>query len=142
MGEQHRPRFLHRAWGFDLERLFAQVNRIRAALPEEIRGATRLLEERKRILESAEAERDRLLEEAREHVARLVASDEVVRRASERSEQTLQQATQEAAALQRGAEEYALRALANLEEYVTRVLTAVRTARERLGVPPEEQTKQ
>jgi len=142
MGEEHRPRLLHRAWGFDLDRFFTQVNRIRSALPEEIKAANRVIQDRQRILESAEAERDRLLQEAREQAALLVANDEIVRRATERAEEVIQRATAEAAEIRRSTEEYAKRALANLEEYVTRVLGAVRTARERLSVTPEQPPQQ
>jgi hypothetical protein len=142
MGEEHRPRIMHRAWGFDLDRFFTQVNRIRSALPEEVKTANRILQDRERILESAEAERDRLLEEAREQAALLVANDEIVRRAAEQAEDILQRATAEAAEVKRSAEEYATRALANLEEYVTRVLTAVRTARERLRAAPDQPAKE
>ena len=138
MGEESRPQFLHRAWGFDLDRFFAQVNRIRAALPEEIKAANRVSQERAQILESAEAERQRLLEEAREQAALLVSNDEIVRRATEQAEEIIQRATTEAGEIRRGAEGYATRVLANLEEYVTRILGAVRTARERLSVGPEE----
>ena len=137
MGEEHRPQLLHRAWGFDLDRFFTQVNRIRSALPEEIKSASRVLQERQHILEAAEAERDRLLQEAREQAALLVANDEIVRRATERAEEIIQRATTEAAEIRRSAEEYSKRALANLEEYVTRVLSAVRSARERLSAAPE-----
>jgi len=137
MGEESRPQFLHRAWGFDLDRFFAQVNRIRATLPEEIKAAGRVAQEREQILESAEAERERLLEEAREQAALLVSNDEIVRRATEQAEEIIQRATTEAADIRRSAEEYATRVLANLEEYVTRILGAVRTARERLGTSPE-----
>lgn len=138
MGEEHRPQFLHRAWGFDLDKFFTHVNRIRSALPEDIKAASRLSQDRQRILESAEAERERLLGEAREQAALLVSNDEIVRRASEQAEEIIQRATTEASEIRRSAEEYATRALANLEEYVTRVLSAVRTARQRLSAPPEE----
>jgi cell division septum initiation protein DivIVA len=126
---------MHRAWGFDLDRFFAQVNRIRAALPEEIKAAGRMVQEREQILESAEAERQRLLEEAREQAALLVSNDEIVRRATEQAQEIIQRATAEAGEIRRSAEGYATRVLANLEEYVTRVLGAVRTARERLNAP-------
>jgi cell division septum initiation protein DivIVA len=138
MGEESHPQFLHRAWGFDLDRFFAQVNRIRAALPDEIQAANRVAHEREQILASAEAERQRLLEEAREQAALLVSNDEVVRRATEQAEEIIQRATTEAAEIRRSAEGYATRVLANLEEYVTRILGAVRTARERLSTGPEE----
>lgn len=138
MGEESRPQFLHRAWGFDLDRFFAQVNRIRAALPDEIQAANRVAHEREQILASAEVERQRLLEEAREQAALLVSNDEVVRRATEQAEEIIQRATTEAAEIRRSAEGYATRVLANLEEYVTRILGAVRTARERLSTGPEE----
>ena len=142
MGEEHHPQFLHRAWGFDLDRFFAQVNRIRAALPEEIKAASRVAQERHQVLESAEGERQRLLEEAREQAALLVSNDEVVRRATEQAEEIIQRATTEAAEIRRSAEQYATRVLANLEEYVTRILGAVRAARERLGAAPEEGTEE
>ena len=138
MGEEAKPQFLHRAWGFDLDRFFAQVNRIRAALPEEIKQAARVTQERAQILEAAEAERQRLLEEAREQAALLVANDEIVRRATQQAAEVIQRATTEAGEVRRSAEGYATRVLANLEEYVTRILGAVRSARERLGTGAEE----
>jgi hypothetical protein len=138
LGEEHRPQFLHRAWGFGLDRFFAQINRIRAALPEEIKAATRVAQERQQILESAEVERERLLEEAREQAALLVSNDEVVRRATERAEEIIQRAATEAAETRRGAEEYATRALVNLEQYATRILEAVRSARDQLTAGPEQ----
>jgi len=142
MGEQHRPQFMHRAWGLDLDQFFTQVNRIRSALPEEIKSAGRVLQDRQRILESAESERERLLQEAREQAALLVSNDEIVRRATERAEEIIQRATAEATELRRSAEEYSKHALANLEEYVTRVLSAVRSGRERLGAAPEEPSQE
>ncbi len=138
MGEEHRPQLMHRAWGFDLDRFFTQLNRVRSALPEEIKTATRVAQERQQILETAEAERDRLLEEAREQAALLVSNDEVVRRATEQAEEIIQRATSEGVEIRRSAEEYATRALANLEEYVTRVLSAVRAGRERLSTESGE----
>jgi hypothetical protein len=138
MGEEHRPQFLHRAWGLDLDRFFAQVNRIRAALPEEIKAANRVAQERQQILDGAEAERQRLLEEAREQAALLVSNDEVIRRAAEQAEEIMQRASVEAAEMRRGAEEYATRVMANLEEYATRILGAVRTAREGLAAGPNQ----
>ncbi len=131
MGEEHRPRAFHRAWGLDLTRFFAQVDLIRAALPEEVKTANRILQERQR-----------LLEEARAQASLLVGNDEIVRRATEQADEIVQRAHVEATELRRSAEEYATRALANLEDYVTRVLTAVRTARERLSAGPEPQVKE
>jgi len=142
MGEEHRPQFLHRAWGFDLDRFFTQVNRIRSALPEDMKTASRLIQERQRVLEGAETERERLLAEAREQAALLVSNDEIVRRATEQAEEIIQRATDEAAETRRAAESYATRTLANLEEYVTRVLATVRGARERLTAAPDESTKE
>jgi vacuolar-type H+-ATPase subunit H len=138
MTEEHRPQFLHRAWGLDLDRFFTQINRIRSALPEEVKGAARVLQERDRMVEGAEAERDRLLQEAREQAALLVANDEIVRRATERADEIIRRASAEAAEIRRSADDYSKRSLANLEEYVTRVLSAVRSARERLGPMQEE----
>jgi len=137
MGEEHRPQFLHRAWGFDLDRFFAQVNRLRSALPEEIKTAQRVAHERDQIIAAAEAERDRMLAEAREQAALLVSNDAIVARATEQAEEIIARAASEAAEVKRSAEEYATRVLSNLEEYVTRVLTAVRTAREHLSAEPE-----
>ena len=142
MGEEHRPQFLHRAWGFDLDRFFTQVNRIRSALPEDMKTASRLIQERQRVLEGAETERERLLAEAREQAALLVSNDEIVRRATEQAEEIIQRATDEAAETRRAAESYATRTLANLEEYVTRVLATVLGARERLTAAPDESTEE
>jgi vacuolar-type H+-ATPase subunit H len=141
MGEQSRPQFMRRAWAFDLEKFYIQVGRIRAALPEEVKNANRVLEDRDRVIEGAKAERERLLEDAREQAALLVSHDEIVRRASEQADEMLRRATAEAGEMRRSAEEYATRALANLEEYVMRVLTAVRTARGQLSAGSDTPTR-
>lgn len=110
----------------DVEKFFFLLNRIRVSLPEEIKRAARLEEEREKILQKAKEEADEILRRAREEAERLTEENEITKRAQQRAIEIIAQAEARSNEIMRGAEEYARDVLMNLENYLTRVLNAAR----------------
>lgn len=92
------------------------VDQIRAAVPEEIKQAHRLRQERERLLAQAQAEGDRIILAAREEAERLTNDEEVLRLATERAFEIKNEAEEDASQLRDGADAYAVETLRGLEE--------------------------
>ncbi|MBC7327458.1 ATPase [bacterium] len=110
----------------DVEKFFFLLNRIRVSLPEEIKRAAKLDEERERILQKAREEAEEIVKRAREEAERLTSESEIIKRAQQRGMEIIAQAEQRSREIITGAEEYARDVLMNLENYLSRVLNAAR----------------
>lgn len=92
------------------------VDQIRAAVPEEIKQAHRLRQERERLLAQAQAEANRIIAAAREEAERLINDEETLRVAAERAAEIEREAEEHAGQLRDGADAYAVETLRSLEE--------------------------
>jgi hypothetical protein len=92
------------------------IDQIRAAVPEEIKQARRLNQERDRVLAQAQAEASRIRAAAREEAERLINDEEMVQLATERAEEIEREAEERARQLRDGADIYAAETLRGLEE--------------------------
>ena len=92
------------------------LDQIRAAVPEEIKQAHRLRQERERLLAQAQAEGDRIILAAREEAERLTNDEEVLRLATEHAFEIKSEAEEQANQLRDGADAYAVETLRGLEE--------------------------
>jgi cell division septum initiation protein DivIVA len=92
------------------------VDQIRAAVPEEIKQAHRLRQERERLLAQAQAEANRIIAAAREEAERLINDEELLRVAAERASEIEAEAEAQAGQLRDGADTYAVETLRSLEE--------------------------
>jgi vacuolar-type H+-ATPase subunit H len=110
----------------DVEKFFFLLNRIRVTLPEEIKRAAQLEEERERILQKAREEAEAILRRAREEAARLTEESEITKRAQQRGMEIIAEAERKSREIMTGAEEYAKDVLVQLENYLSRVLSAAR----------------
>jgi hypothetical protein len=102
------------------------LDEIRAAVPEEIRQAKRVSQDKEKVILQAQGEADKILGAAREEASRILQEDSLLRQARDQSNAYVQDAIQRAEEVRRGADEYALAALENLEEQLTRLLASVR----------------
>jgi cell division septum initiation protein DivIVA len=102
------------------------VDQLRIAVPEEIRQAKRLSQDKERIIHQAQGEADKLLEEARQQATHLLQENELVRAAEQYSEQTRREAEQHAEEIRRGADTYSLEVLGSLETELMKLLATVR----------------
>lgn len=136
--------FVNRALWVDVDEFFALTNRIRLALPQEIRKAERFVKDGERLMAEAEAQGQRLVQEARKEGDRLIAEaqqkaaqltdqNEITRAATQRAREIMQEAEQHAREIKKGADDYAREVLENLDEYIARVIGSIRQGREKLG---------
>jgi cell division septum initiation protein DivIVA len=92
------------------------VEQVRAAVPEEIKQAHRLRQERERLLAQAQAEARRIIAAAHAEAERLTNDEEVLRLATERAFAIKREAEEQAAQLRDGADAYTVEVLRGLEE--------------------------
>ena len=100
----------------DREKVLEVVDSIRSILPEEIKQANWIKEERNRILIEAQKEADLMLKETEEHIKRMVEESEVTRRAYIQGEEIIENAKKNAREIRIGTKEYADNLLAELEK--------------------------
>lgn len=116
----------------DAEEALDLIDKIKNALPEEVRRAEWLASERERVLQEGQAEAERILLEAEEYVQKMVAESEIVKKAREEAARILEEARKEAMELEKGARDYADQVMSNLEEALAQTLAVVKKGRERL----------
>jgi cell division septum initiation protein DivIVA len=120
------------------------VEQLRFVLPDEIKNAKRILQQRDKILSDAQAEADRiraeaqreaekLLAQAREHARYLIERDGLLDEAKREAERIIGEARQEAERIREGADDYSRQVLLDLEDVVTRQLNVIRKGIEVLG---------
>lgn len=116
----------------DTEEALELIEKIRNALPEEVKRAEWLTSEKDRMLKESQAEADRIVVQAEEYAARLVSESEIVKKARDEAQRLLDEARQEARQLEKEAQEYAEGVLGNLEEALQRTMAVVKQGRDSL----------
>jgi vacuolar-type H+-ATPase subunit H len=97
------------------------IDQIRLSIPEEIKAAKRLTEERDQVIADARAEADRILREADAQVAERLGEHHLVRSAESRAADIQDRAIEQAAQIRREADAYAHRVLLKLREQVSQI---------------------
>src|SRR6266480_8075228 len=82
------------------------IDQMRTSIPEEIKQARRIIQEKERILAQAQADASGLLTRAREETERAMNREGLLRVAEQRSHEMVQQATEHAQQMVRSAEEH------------------------------------
>jgi vacuolar-type H+-ATPase subunit H len=140
--------------GFNQERFYYLVLKIRANLPDDIKRAYRVARESERIvdearsaalqqlesgrieaiktLEEAKQEAQRILEQARFRANQMVEKSEVYQMAAAQANEMLRRAETEAAEIRKGADEYARDVLSNMEAIMNKTLGTIQRGRETL----------
>jgi cell division septum initiation protein DivIVA len=106
----------------DENAFFELIDQMRVSIPQEIKRATDLLQEREKVLAAASDEAERIIEGAREHAARLVDENEIMAAARAEAEGIKAQARRETAEILKGADEYAVGVLGDLESNLASLL--------------------
>ena len=102
------------------------IDRLRMAIPEEIKTAQRVSGEVDRLLEQAREESEKILARAQEQATYLIEERELTHQAEEMSLEIVRQARVESEGVRRGADDYAADVLAKLEVEVMRTLKSIR----------------
>lgn len=97
------------------------IDQMRISIPEEIKQAKRIHQERERIIAEAHETAAKIIADAREDAARLVAEHELRRQAQERAERMLAEADRQAQAIRQGADDYAANILVQLSQQLAAI---------------------
>jgi cell division septum initiation protein DivIVA len=101
------------------------IDQIRLSIPEEIKAAKRLTDERDQVLADARAEADRILLDADAQVAERLGEHHMVRAAEARAGDIQDRALQQAAEIRREADAYAHRVLLKLRDQIGQIESTV-----------------
>ena len=112
--------------------IFDILDRIRAALPDEITNAKWVLKERQRILDEAEAEAQKLVEDGKSFASKMAEENEVAKQAKSYGEDIVRQAQAYAMEVKAGAIRYADEMFQHIEENLSGTLQALQKNRDEL----------
>ncbi len=116
----------------DAQRSWDLIDQMRISIPEEIKRAQRINQERDRIIAQAKEEASRIVELARQEGAKLTEEHSITQEAQELAATIEARARREADAIQAEADEYVMEVLSQLDADLTRTLTVVRNGIERV----------
>ena len=105
----------------DEQEILDILDQIRMSIPEELKAARRVSQERDQVLAEAQAQADRMLREAEEHAAGRISEHTLVRTAEGRASEIEERAMREAQRVREEAEAYAYRVLERLHEQISQL---------------------
>lgn len=116
----------------DEDRLLDYLDRIRATLPEELRQAKWILQERDKVITDSKREAVRIIEDAEKQLEKKAIDSEITRKAHEMSEEIRLRSEEIARQIKQGAMDYADEMLGQLEEKINNILKQVQENRAEL----------
>jgi cell division septum initiation protein DivIVA len=122
--------------GIDGREALDVLDLMRTAIPEEIKQARRITQDREKILAQAQTESTRILTQSQERVERMMTEDHVRLLAEQRANEILAAARRDAEEIRSGADQYALQMLDRLDAELHRIRTSVRNALNALQAQP------
>jgi cell division septum initiation protein DivIVA len=114
------------------QELRAVLDEIRTAMPEEIKEARWIVQERQEVLSEARREAEKIARDARERQAELASGHELIHQAERTAVEIIESARTRARELHMGAENYAEETLSTLELTLAKRVAAIQRGRERL----------
>lgn len=109
------------------------IKEIRIKLPDEIKQAEWIKEERQRILAEAQKEADTMVQEVKLHIEEMVEQDEITKLANERAEEIISKAQNNAKEIRIGAREYADGLLKETETNLKNIIGTLEKNRQELN---------
>lgn len=106
--------------------IYSILDQMRTTIPEEVKQARRLLQEKERILAQAQSDASTLLTRAREESERAINREGLLRIAEERSQELVQRASEHSQELVRRAEEHSEQMKIEADAYVAETLHNLR----------------
>ncbi len=116
----------------DTEELLDILKEIRIRLPDEIKQAAWIKEEKQRILAEAQKDADNILNEAEYKLEELIDQEGITKAAQERAEEIINKAQNTAKEIRLGAMEYADSLLAETQEQLKELIETINENRREL----------
>ncbi|NLY77360.1 MAG: ATP synthase F0 subunit B [Tissierellia bacterium] len=116
----------------DAEELFDIIKEIRIKLPDEIKQANWIKEERQRILAEAQKDADTILNEAESKLKELIDENEITKKAKEAADEIITKAQNNAKEIRLGALEYADNILFETQQNLKTLIETLNDNRQQL----------
>ncbi|HHT37227.1 MAG: ATPase [Candidatus Wallacebacter cryptica] len=116
----------------DSDELLELIEKIRNAVPEEVKRAEMVSTEKDRVISEGQQRAERIIAQAKEQAARMLKESEIYRQAQQEAKQILAEAHQRAQELIKGSEEYAFNVLSELHETLDKTIKVVARGQEEL----------
>lgn len=116
----------------DKEELLEIIKEIRLKLPDDLKQAKWVKEERQRILLEAQKEANNLIKNTEERIISLIDENEISKKAYEQANEIIANAQKNAREIRLGTKEYADEVLENLEDVIMRSLEIIQDNRKEL----------
>ena len=116
----------------DKEELNGILEEIKLKLPDELKQAKRIKDERLTILNDAKEEADKILKDAELKIVEIVDENAITRQAIEQKEEIIENANRISKEISTGTKEYADNLLEKIEDLLSQTLEVVRENRREL----------
>ena len=116
----------------DKEEILEIIKEIRLKLPDELKQAKWIKEERQRILVEAQNEADGIIKEAENRIISMIDEHEITRKAYEKKVEIIETANEMSREITKGTKDYADNLLSNVEGALEEALKVIRNNREEL----------
>lgn len=116
----------------DKREILEIIKEIRIHLPDEVKQAQWIKEERQRILAEAQQEADTILEEANQHILSMIDQSEITRLANNQAEEIITQAQNNAKEMRLGAKDYVDSLLESVESDLLKLVNTVKENRDEI----------
>ncbi|MFP4321030.1 MAG: hypothetical protein ACLFTK_01105 [Anaerolineales bacterium] len=110
----------------DEESALSIIDQMRIAIPDQIEAASRLVNQRDKMLAQANEEASRVVNHAKQQRDDMLNRDAIVAAAQHRANNIIQQAQVEGDQIRQDADDYVVEVLRELESHLLRTLTVVR----------------
>ncbi len=116
----------------DKEEMLEIIKEIRLKLPEELKQAKWVKEERQRILVEAQKEADDIVKEAENRIISMIDEHEITRKAYEQKAEIIETANEMSREISKGTKDYADNLLENIEKTLMQALETIQNNRREL----------
>ena len=116
----------------DKEEILDIIKEIRLKLPEELKQAKWVKEERQRILVEAQNEADEIIKEAENRIISMIDEHEITRKAYEQKAEIIETANEMSREISKGTKDYADSILLNIESALQNALETIQNNRKEL----------
>ena len=113
----------------DKEELLSNIEELRLNIPEDMKQARLIKDERKRILAEAQAEADEIVKNAKIKVEKMIDEHEITKKAYEPANQIIAAAQKNSRELRMGARQYVDSLFADTDAKLTKAQSIIRKAR-------------
>lgn len=113
----------------DKEELLAAIEELRINLPDDMKQARLIKDDRKRIIAEAQADADEIINNAKARTEKMVEEHEITKKAYEHANQIVAAAQKNARELRIGARQYVDSLFADTDAKLTKAQTIIRKAR-------------